>query len=507
MIVVGWRLIGWLVLLLWVLWEESAFAAIPYFKIQVIDEQTGRGVPLIELRTVNNISHWTDSAGLIAFHEPGLMNREVFFHVQGHGYAYPKDFFDNRGVRLIPHAGAAATIKVQRVNIAERFYRITGQGIYRDTLLLGEKPPIREPALNGEVMGQDTVIATPYRGRIYWFWGDTDRASYPLGNYGASGATSDFPGKPSVGIDLAYFVDQSGFSKPMCPQPNEGLRWIEALMTLPDSNGVERLVARVARHRSLHEVLDWHLMIFNDERLEFESVKRWDIKHSHDSAHPFRARVNGAEYIFLYPNLRVKAELSALYDLENYEAFDGKEWKRGAKRQRSWLKLRDIETGDRVQFHRGSVFWNQYRARWIMIFSAKAGEIWYSEADTPLGPWAYARRVVTHDNYNFYNPAQHPFFDEDGGRIIYFEGTYTAAFSGAKSKTPRYDYNQIMYRLALDDPRLRLPTARYSVGGEWLSAKEVRARRVWERVEGQPSFAPPHPDASALSADWSIEPP
>src|SRR5688572_20568625 len=133
--------------LLLLLFQVQAFAATEYFKIHVIDEQTGRGVPLIELRTVNSISHWTDSGGLIAFREPGLMDREVFFHVQGHGYTYPKDFFDNRGVKLTPRAGGSAAIKVQRVNIAERLYRSTGQGIYRDTLLLGEPAALREPAL------------------------------------------------------------------------------------------------------------------------------------------------------------------------------------------------------------------------------------------------------------------------------------------------------------------------------------------------------------------------
>jgi hypothetical protein len=38
--------------------------------------------------------------------------------------------------------------------------------------------------------------------------------------------------------------------------------------------------------------------------------------------------------------------------------------------------------------------------------------------------------------------------------VIYFEGTYTAAFSNAKEQTPRYDYKQIVYRLSLDDLRL-----------------------------------------------------
>jgi hypothetical protein len=45
--------------------------------------------------------------------------------------------------------------------------------------------------------------------------------------------------------------------------------------------------------------------------------------------------------------------------------------------------------------------------------------------------------------------------------VIYFEGTYTQTFSGNPEATPRYDYNQIMYRLDLDDPRLVLPVPVY----------------------------------------------
>ena len=117
--------------------------------------------------------------------------------------------------------------------------------------------------------------------------------------------------------------------------------------------------------------------------------------------------------------------------------------------------------------HGGSVYWNGYRNRWVMITvesygsTSMLGEIWYAEADTPLGPWVYARKVVTHDKYSFYNPKQHPMFDKDLGRIIFFEGTYTTTFSGNPDPTPRYDYNQVMYQLDLSDPRLALPVAIY----------------------------------------------
>ena len=100
-----------------------------FFSIHVVDDVTGRGVPLVELETVNDICYVTDSAGYVAFHEPGLMGQEVFFHVRSHGYEYPKDGFGNAGRKLRAVAGGEATLRIKRVNIAERLYRITGAGI------------------------------------------------------------------------------------------------------------------------------------------------------------------------------------------------------------------------------------------------------------------------------------------------------------------------------------------------------------------------------------------
>ena len=121
----------------------------------------------------------------------------------------------------------------------------------------------------------------------------------------------------------------------------------------------------------------------------------------------------------------------------------------------------DIATNARITLHEGSVCWNPYRQRWVLIAvqqggkSSFLGEVWYAEATAPTGPWTRAVKIVTHDRYSFYNPTQHPFFDEDGGRRIYFEGTYSFTFSGRKDRTPHYDYNQILYRLDLTDPRLK----------------------------------------------------
>ena len=511
-----------------------------YFKIQVLDAVTGRGVPLVELRTVNKVCWWTDSNGIIAFHEPGLMGLEVYFHVKSPGYEMPADFLGNRGVKLKPIRGRHSEIRIKRLNIAERLYRITGQGIYRDSLLVGQPVPLRQPALNGQVMGQDTVIARPYRGKIYWFWGDTDKVDYPLGNFGASGAYSEPPRRggldPSVGVDLTYFVEPSGFSKPMCPLAENGMKWIQALFTVRDEQGTERLAARVGVMPNLDRANSWHLMVFNDQKQVFESVKRWDIHHPHDVAHPFEVRVNGTNFYYIFPDWRVPADLKSLADLSRYEAFTcltsgrGTEaridrdpqgrvqygWKAGGdrvapdrlnklaeagklKQAEMWFYSLDYESGAALTRGLGSVAWNDFRHRWITFFVKENGDAWFAEADTPVGPWGYARQVLTHGDYNFYNLMHHPFFDQEGGRLVYFEGTYTATFSKAAENgilTPRYDYNQLMYRLDLDDPRLVLPVPVYRVRdnngrASFLLRDEVEANAAWERVERVAWFAMP----------------
>jgi hypothetical protein len=138
------------------------------------------------------------------------------------------------------------------------------------------------------------------------------------------------------------------------------------------------------------------------------------------------------------------------------------------------------------------------------------GEVWYAEADTPLGPWVYARKVVTHDKYSFYNPKQHPMFDQQGGRNIFFEGTYTTTFSGNSDPTPRYDYNQVMYRLDLSDKRLALPVAVYDVSvAEGSTRFLTRAGRPETRDEMPHRvafFAPDRPGLASVPVYEETDP-
>jgi len=431
----------------------TAFAGAPCFAIKVVDDQTGRGVPLVELKTINNILFFTDSNGLIAFDEPGLMNQEVFFYVRSHGYAYRKDGFGYAGARLQVKHGGSAEIKLKRLNIAERLYRVTGGGIYRDTVLLGQKPPLREPLLNGQVLGQDSVQVAPYRGKLYWFWGDTNRPNYPLGQFQMSGATSELPGlDPSIGVDLTYFANADGFSKKMAPFKEPGPLWIDGILTVPDETGRERLVGHYSRMKDLGTVLEHGLVIFNDETQQFDRLVQFDLKlkRRNPLGHPIRVK---DDFYFCEPYalVHVKATLAALKNQASYEELP------------TPASPKDVDTKKPVKLHAGSINWNAYRKKWVLIAveqggkSSFLGEVWYSESDNVTGPWRWAKKILTHDRYTFYNPAHHAFFDHDGGRIIYFEGTYAETFSGNPSPTPRYDYNQIMYRLDLSDSRLRLP--------------------------------------------------
>jgi hypothetical protein len=480
------------------------------FAFRVIDSATGRGVPLVELRTVSGARFVTDSGGVVAFAEPGLWGQEVFLHIRSHGYEYPADGFGNRGVRVRPTPGGSARVELKRVNIAERLYRITGEGIYRDSFSAGLSVPIKEPLLNAQVTGQDSVQMAEYRGRLWWLWGDTNRASYPLGHFGTAGATSLLPSRgglePDVGVDLTYFTRADGFSRPMCAVPGKGMKWMDALITVSDARGRERLVARYVRMKSLGEELERGFAILNDEKKVFEPLsvlKPDDLKFGCAHAFRHRERDGAPEHVYFtypYAAVRVRADLESFKDVRKYEAFTclegGARYRKGDSRldrdaggrlvwawkcdaaplsdgqweelvkfgkvkpDEAWNLLRDAASGKRVRAHTGTVAWNDYRRRWIMVLCQEhggpsyLGEVWYAEAERLEGPWRRAVKIVTHDRYSFYNVKHHSIFDRRGGREIYFEGTYTAQFSGNKDRTPRYDYNQIMYRLDLEDERL-----------------------------------------------------
>jgi hypothetical protein len=431
------------------------------FTIHVTDDQTGRGVPLVELRTLHQVSFLTDSAGVAAIDDPALNGRTVFFQITSHGYEFQHKFLDKVGLRVAVAPGGHAELKIHRLNIAERRYRVTGAGIYQDSLAAGLPIPITHPLLNGGVVGQDTVSTAIYHNRIYWIWGDT----LGLGNFNfaVSGATSELPEHggldPDVGVNLHYFTRPDGFSRPMLPLNRQGLVWIEGMFTVRDPSGVERLLATYTRQKGLVAPDECGIARFNDDKEVFEPWIEKSCTGSHVSSHPFLHTEGGREYWYLYPLQRVPNDWSAVQDTRRWQSFNPETgvWENGdAKfnsRDKRVFPLTDVATGKASGASASCVVWNAFRKRWILL-AERFGDVFYSEADLPEGPWKKAVLVVHHDRYNFYNVATHAFFNRDGGRTIYFEGTYTTAFTDVEIPTPRYNYNQVMYKLRLDDPRL-----------------------------------------------------
>ena len=500
-----------------------------YFKIKVIDEETGRGVPLVFLTTTNHLQYVTDSNGIVAFYEPGLMNTDVYFEISSHGYEYPPNamFKNYRGVTLKPIEGKTAEVKVKRTMVAQRMYRITGQGIYRDSLLVGEKTPTERSAINGLVMGSDSVLNTIYKGKINWFWGDTNKPSFPLGNFHVPGATSSLPKDggldPEKGIDLTYFTADKNnpnlFAKETChvQAGKGGPTWCGGLLTLNDEKGKESMYAMYVKIEHPMSTYEAGIVKFNDEKETFEKLFAYDLSTPiQPGGHPFKLTLDKTEYIFFGSGTRVKADIKDYLDLKKYEAYtclmegstindpkidkddNGKviyKWRANTrpidvkgqailvknnklKDSEALYYFRDMDSGHAVSNHGNTIYWNEFRNRWVMIMLQNygspsfLGEVWYAESDSPMGPWVYARKVLTHNAYSFYNVKHHPMFDKEKGKIIFFEGTYTISFSGNTHATARYDYNQIMYKLDLSDKRCAVPVPIYSLADGRFGTKE-----------------------------------
>ncbi|HZJ16912.1 MAG TPA: hypothetical protein VFD27_17795, partial [Chthoniobacteraceae bacterium] len=179
-------------------------------RIEVIEKGSGWPVPLVELRTTHNVQFFTDNAGVIAFDLPELLGRETWFWISGNGYEVPADGFGQRGVRLTPESGKTLKVEVTRSIIAKRLGRLTGAGIFGESQKLGHYLDWRESG----VLGSDSVQNAVHRGKLFWAWGDTVVARYPLGVFDMSSATTEVQPlakfEPPIQLKLDYFTDENG---------------------------------------------------------------------------------------------------------------------------------------------------------------------------------------------------------------------------------------------------------------------------------------------------------
>jgi hypothetical protein len=427
-------------------------------RIEVVERGTGWPVPLVELRTTHQVRLVTDNAGLIAFDLPELMGRETWFDVLGHGYQAPADGFGFHGVRWTPEPGKTLRLEVDRTIIARRLGRLTGGGLFAESQKLGRELDWREWG----VLGCDSVQNAVHRGKLFWAWGDTVLPSYPLGIFHMSSATTAVQPlatfEPPLRLKLDYFTDAHGRPRGVAAMPGEGPTWVSGYVSLPDRSGRPRLVGTYAKIKPPLEAYAWGQCVWNDEAARFEPLRTiWEKSTGRpkppvpEGQPAFWTDTQGRRWVLFgvaLPTLRCPATLEAWQDSSTWEVLKPQE------------SLASATDGRPVKPHCGSIAWNAWRRRWVTVFlqafgkPSTFGELWYAEAPSPTGPWGKAVKVLSHDNYTFYNPRLHPEFTPSDSPILVFEGTYTATFANRPPATPRYDYNQVLYRLDLDDPRL-----------------------------------------------------
>ena len=428
-------------------------------RIEVVEKTSGWPVPLIELRTTHQVRLVTDNAGVIALDLPELMGHETWFDIIGHGYEVPKDGFGYRGIRLKPEPGKSLRIEVVRTIPARRLGRITGAGLFDESQKLGREQEWRDAG----VLGCDSVQNAVHRGRLFWLWGDTTLARYPLGIFDGTSATTSVQAlssfEPPVHLKLDYFTDASGAPRGVAPMPGEGPTWVTGYVSLPDKSGTPRLVGSYVKIKPPMDAYQWGLCVWNDATANFEPLRVvWTKSDATPKpppipeGHPvFWKDADGRAWVLFgnpLPTLRCPATFEAWQDSSTWETLKPQE------------SLAAASDGQPVKPHSGSIVWNPWRKRWVTVFMqwfgkpSAFGELWYAEADAPTGPWGPAVKILTHENYTFYNPRLHPEFTPGDSPILIFEGTYTMQFADKPAPTPRYDYNQVLYRLDLDDPAL-----------------------------------------------------
>jgi len=466
--------------------------------IRIVDEESGLGVPLVELESTHSVRWVSDNAGCIYIDDPEFMDQNVFFFVHGHGYEVKKDGFGYAGVKVTLKRETVIEVKVKRTIAAERLVRLTGIGLLRDAILTGFDATGYQTPLNGQVVGQDSIQAIPWQGKVLCIWGDTSKAGYPLGLFRAAGAFAPLtaaesqPYDPSKGIPYQYFVDaEQRFARVMMPlsERKEGVVWLDGLCKVKDDAAKEHVIAHYSRRAGLAEELEHGIASLDAARMEFSPLQRLNSlkEYRHPYGHAQTVTQDGKEWIVFgnpFPNLRVPATWNAIQDPNQYEvltpleasqdryerwawkknlprfsAIDESGWmdkEKGSERSHHFLPKNIEEKTERIIFHNGSFAWNEYRKKWIILGGrwlgkdSLLGEVWYTESDRLEGPYEDAVKVATHVKQSFYNVCHHPFWDQQQGRILFFEGTFTADFSGNPYKTPRYNYNQILYRLDLE---------------------------------------------------------
>jgi len=457
---------------------------------QFVDSADNRPIPLVIATTIDNVVVVSDNAGFVSIPVNVRLGTQYYLHVMSPGYDLPADGFGYRGIHL-KVSKDIHTVRLRRTNIAQRSGRVTGLGKYIHGQSLGKIREFAEQPLTG----MDSVQSASINGKHYVFYGDTNWTGYPLGNFKTTnGIATRQTILPNCPYTVNFSIDGQGNAASSIDQVGtaQGVVWLSGVVT------VDGEIYGYANHRRSLAIQLAHAHVrWNPISKKFVDFTRLaDESWRHLDGHPIRFNENDRDFLLFghaIPNLRVPASKHALQSEASYETFtcilpngdvakdtDGNpiwRWRNDgrpidAEREAALIKsgqlkrsqcrflMYEVGTGRTVIPHRGSVRWNAYRKRWILVFTAinepdsNLGEVFLASGASPYGPWTPSIKIASHPKYSFYNPVQHTWLDQKDGRLITIEGTYTQTFSGNTVATPQYEYNQLTYQVDLSDARL-----------------------------------------------------
>jgi hypothetical protein len=489
------------------------------FTLLVLDGKTKRALPGAQV-IMPHRTYVTDSSGAAAIYETGVMNSHATVTLAADGYVTATGV----SVDLTPGLTRQVTIDPDASQIAVRLYRINGPGIFRDRVLLGQSS---SQGLNADMISQDGPMTALYQGRVYWTFGDTNHESAGHSNYRGSAASSAIPVDAERWFPLGYVHQIDGREAAIAPVSefdNDGaLAWPGGLASVPDARGTERLYStfRIMNGKTGFDTLALGLGRYNDTTHVFERKLWFDLaRPTQPGAHAFKVN-DGAQSFLYYENLtRIPASEGGLLHPESYEAFtplqpDGTaehddtgriryRWRTqtaelgsdnvagsGASNgERLFGQLRDarLEPGapHRVPIKASARDYNPFRKRYVEVITEDQPNFvpldatWYAEADTPMGPWVYARRITGAGSRSIYNPTIAPFRNNDAQ--ILFAAVYAAPFIPAPP-LPYYNYSVVMHMLDVNDLRTALPVPVYE-----LSAADNASFRLGTKAAVHPGM-------------------
>ena len=446
-----------------------------YFGVRVVDSSSGRGIPAARVSVLHWLDQWSDSLGYVAFQEPALATpTQLFVTVES-------DNYDKLAVSLNASLGRSLSLQLRRQLPAERLYRVTGPGIFRDAVLLGAKLPPAAAAvaasdsdLSHGIAGQDAMISAQFRDKIVLSFGDTRSASDGAGQTMTSNAlapTQAFSRERILdGLPLSYSLSPSGETRPSLPLHVSERSVCEFGMPFArkgtNDSSVE-IGALSATSRGLFVVFTkrprgnmgpswadcttccWGIARYDIDTRVYRPQVLFPLKS------PMFGRVtasqslvtteDGVERIyFTVQKPIVRVAVSAIANLSAFEEVA----------VASPFTDQDINRAAVTHVASAGLF--------VMIAEGREprmGDILAATAKSLAGPWSSLCRIassnLTHNA--LYNPSIHTTINGSSGAEIIWSATLSDGYTTNSVHkqdgltVPRYNYEVIMHRVRLDD--------------------------------------------------------